>query len=162
MEPGVFGILEPVLLWPRSISERMADGQLEAIFAHELAHVRRRDNFGAALHLSVQIVFWFHPMVWWIGSRLTDERERAVDEEVVQSGRDPQEYAESILKACQFYVESSFVCVAGINGSDLKQRIERIMTNRDRDSLTSWRKVLLLGAGFVMVAGPVAVGDRQL
>ena len=86
-EPGVFGILSPVLLWPRRIAERLDDDQVEAILAHELAHVRRRDNLAAALHMVVQALFWFHPLVWWVGARLVDERERACDEEVHPAGQ---------------------------------------------------------------------------
>ena len=66
VEPGIFGIYRPVLLWPRGISERLTDEQVEAILAHELCHLRRRDNLAAALHMVVQTIFWFHPLVWWI------------------------------------------------------------------------------------------------
>jgi bla regulator protein BlaR1 len=81
-EPGVFGLVHPVLLWPRSVGERLGDRQVEAILAHELAHVRRRDNLAAAVHMVVEVLFWFHPLVWWLGTRLVDEREQACDEEV--------------------------------------------------------------------------------
>jgi uncharacterized protein (TIGR03435 family) len=77
LELGVFGILRPVLLWPHSISEHLDDAHLEAVLAHELHHVRRRDNLAAGIHLVVEAIFWFHPLVWWLGSRLIDERERA-------------------------------------------------------------------------------------
>ena len=133
----MFGILRPVLLWPRDIDMRLDDAQVHAILAHELAHVRRRDNLTAAMHMFVEAVFWFHPLVWWIGARLVDERERACDEEVVRLGNDPHVYAESILKTCQFYVESPLTCVPGVTGSDLKKRIERIMSHRPGTSLGS-------------------------
>lgn len=81
---------------------KLTDAQLESVIAHELCHVRRHDNLAAALHMLVEAVFWFHPLVWWIGARLVDERERACDEEVVRLGSDPQIYAESILKVCEF------------------------------------------------------------
>ena len=77
--------------------------------------------------MAVQAIFWFHPLVWWIGARLVDERERACDAEVVRLGSDPRVYAESLLKTCQFYVESPLVCVSGVTGSDLKKGIEQIM-----------------------------------
>ena len=114
-----------MLLWPRSIGARLSDEQVEAILAHELAHVRRRDNLTAAIHMVVQSVFWFHPLVWWLGARLVDERERACDEDVIRLGSEPQVYAEGILKTCEFYVESPLACVSGVTGSDLKKRIER-------------------------------------
>src|SRR6266566_3662106 len=135
LEPGVFGITRPVLLWPEGISERLEDSHLEAILAHELWHVRRRDNLAAAVHMVVEALFWFHPLVWWLGARLVDERERASDEAVVGSGSAPHVYAESILKTCQFSLESPLVCMAGITGSDLKKRIELIMRNDARESL---------------------------
>ena len=118
LEPGVFGIWTPVLLWPRSIANHLDERQVEAILAHEVMHVRRRDNLAAAMHMVVQALFWFHPLVWWIGARLVDERERACDADVIRLGSDPRVYAESILAMCQFYVDSPLVCVAGVTGSD--------------------------------------------
>jgi beta-lactamase regulating signal transducer with metallopeptidase domain len=48
----------------------------------------------AAIHMFVETVFWFHPLVWWIGKRMVEERERACDEEVLQLGGEPRVYAE--------------------------------------------------------------------
>ena len=64
--------------------------------------------------------------------RMIDERERACDEDVIRLGSEPEVYAESILKTCQFFIESPLVCVAGVTGSDLKKRIEQIMTEERR------------------------------
>jgi len=158
LEPGVFGIVRPVLLWPRDIGLHLTDEQIDAILAHELCHLRRHDNLAAALHMVVQTVFWFHPLVWWIGARLVDERERACDEEVIRLGSEPEVYAESILKTCKFYVESPLVCVSGVTGSDLKKRIEQIMTNDAAPMLPFWRKALLASAGVVAFATPVVFG----
>ena len=158
VEPGVFGIMKPVLLWPRRIAEHLNDGQIEALLAHELCHVRRRDNLAASVHMFVEAVFWFHPLVWWLGARLLDERERACDEDVIRLGTEPEVYAESILKTCKFCLESPIACVAGISGSDLKHRIERIMKNRAAQQLNVWRRVVLVTAGIVTIAGPIAIG----
>ena len=143
LEPGVFGILRPVLLWPREIDLRLDDAQVRAMLAHELAHVHRRDNLTAAMHMFVEAVFWFHPVVWWIGARLVDERERACDEYVVRLGNDPDVYAESILKTCQFFVESPLTCAPGVTGSNLKKRIERIMSNHQGGRVRGWAKTFL-------------------
>jgi bla regulator protein blaR1 len=158
LEPGVFGILKPVLLWPRRIAEHLNDGQIEALLAHELSHVRRRDNLTASIHMLVEAVFWFHPLVWWLGARLLDERERACDEDVIRFGTEPQVYAESILKTCKFCLESPLACVAGVTGSHLKHRIERIMNDRAAQELSVWRRFLLVTAGVMTIAGPIAVG----
>ena len=69
LEPGVFGIFRPVLLWPDSVSVHLDDAHLEAVLAHELCHVRRQDNLMAALHMFVESLFWFHPLIWFIGAR---------------------------------------------------------------------------------------------
>jgi bla regulator protein blaR1 len=158
MEPGIFGIYRPVLLLPEGIMERLSPEQLRAILAHELCHVRRRDNLAAAIHMAVESVFWFHPLVWWIGARMVEERERACDEEVVRLGSEPEDYAEGILNVCKYCLESPLPCVAGVTGSNLKKRIEEIMTQKLSHQLSAARKVLLAVAGFAAVAGPVAIG----
>jgi TonB family protein len=158
LEPGVFGIVRPLLLWPAEISKHLEDTHLEAILAHEVQHVRRRDNLAAAMHMMVAAIFWFHPLVWWLGARLVEERERACDEEVLLLGNPPQIYAESILKTCEFCVESPLTCVSGVTGADLKQRIVRIMTQRSADKLSVGRKFLLAGIALGSLTGPVIVG----
>ena len=158
MEPGVFGLFRPVLLLPQGIQSRLTPEQLQAILAHELCHVRRRDNLAAALHMLVEALFWFHPLVWWIGRRLVDERERACDEEVLRLGSEPEVYAESILHVCKFYLESPLPCTSGITGSDLKKRIETIMTQHLSLPLSLTRKLLLSGAALAAIGAPVFVG----
>ncbi len=111
LEPGVFGIFRQVLLLPEGITDRLTPAQWNAILAHELCHVRRRDNLTAAIHMAVEAIFWFHPLVWWIGTRLVDERERACDEEVLLGAGNPEAYAEGILNVCKLYLESPLRCV---------------------------------------------------
>ena len=158
LEPGVFGILNPVLLWPRHIERHLTGHQIDAVLAHEVAHARRRDNLAAAAHMAVQAAFWFHPVVWMIGSRLVEERERSCDEDVVGMGSDPRTYAESILKTCQWCLEAPAVCVAGVTGSNLKWRVEQIMGSDRRRPLTAWSRLVLALTAMVSLAVPIAVG----
>jgi bla regulator protein blaR1 len=158
LEPGVFGIFRPVLLWPAKISEHLEDSHLRAILAHELAHVRRRDNLTAALHMAVEAIFWFHPMVWVLGTRMVEERELACDEEVLQLGNSPSIYAESILKTCKFCMETPLACVSGITGAELKKRIVRIMAPAIAEKLSPGRKLLLTSVGIATFVGPVLFG----
>jgi len=157
-EPGVVGVVRPVLLLPEGIAARLTTEQLQAILAHELCHVRRRDNLTAAIHMLVEVLFWFHPLVWWIGARLVEERERACDEGVVELGNEPQAYAEGILKVCQFYMESKLTCVAGVSGANLKHRVESIMSNRVIDNMNAAKKALLGTVALAVLCVPVAVG----
>lgn len=159
LEPGILGILRPVLLLPVGISDRLTDAQLAAIITHELCHVRRRDNLAAAFHMVIEAIFWFHPLVWWIGARLVDERERACDEEVLRLGNEVQAYAEGILKVCEFYLELPLLCAAGVTGSNLQKRIEGIMAYHTARGLNLGKKLLLATIGIVAVLGPVAAGS---
>ncbi len=158
IEPGIFGIFRPVLLLPEGIADRLTPAQLQSILVHELCHVKRRDNLAALIHMLVEATFWFHPLVWWIGARLIEERERACDEEVLRSGSQPGVYAESILQVCKFYLESPLECVSGVTGSDLKKRIESIMSGLPGRSLTPARKLMLVAASLSAIGGPLIFG----
>lgn len=158
LEPAVFGIRAPVLMWPQRMGERLNDDQIASILAHELSHVRRRDNLVASVHMVIQAVFWFHPFVWWVGARLLDERERSCDEDVIELGNEPGMYAESILKTCRFSVGAPFIAVAGVTGSNLGKRIEAIMRRDAGRALNRWKKLLLATAAALAIGGPVVVG----
>lgn len=158
LEPGVFGLRHPVLVWPEGISEWLDDAQLEAVIAHELCHVRRRDNLAAVFHMMVEAIFWFHPLVWWVGSRLIDERERACDEEVLACGSERQTYAESILKVCEFCVGSPLACVSGVTGADLKKRMVHIMSEHVVRKLDFSRRLLLSAVAVAVIAAPIGFG----
>ncbi len=158
-EPGVFGIWRPILLWPEQLSARLDDQHIEAILAHELMHVRRHDNLTAALHMLVEAVFWFHPLVWWMERRMVQERERACDEAVVELGGRPEAYAESLLKTCRFCVESPLRCVSGVTGAGLNKRIISIMTMKMICKLSPGRKLLLFSIGIAALAAPLVLGE---
>lgn len=158
IEPGVFGILRPVLLLPAGIESRLTPSQLDAILAHEMAHVRRRDNLTAAIHMLVETLLWFFPLVWWLRARLIEEREKACDEEVLQMGLDPETYAQGIVGVCKIYAESLMPCAAGVSGSDLRQRLKRILNLKLGQNLTPMRKAILTTFCFAAVMGPAAWG----
>jgi len=158
IEPGVFGVIRPVLLWPAGLSDRLDDAQIEAILAHEVEHVCRHDNFSAMIHVLVEALFWFHPLVRWMSAKMNEERERACDEKVIEQDARPEVYAESILKVCSFCVEPSTPCISGVSGADLKERILRIITRRSGVALSSGRKILLSAAAAVILAVPFGFG----
>jgi uncharacterized protein (TIGR03435 family) len=162
LEPGVFGVFRPVLLIPEKLVHRLSPPQLRSILAHEMCHIRRRDNLTAAIHMVVEAIFWFHPAVWWIEARLIEERERACDEAVLQLGNNAEVYAEGILNVCKFYTESPMVCMSGVTGSDLKRRILRIMAEQGARQLDLTRKVLLSAVALLVVSVPVIFGVLPL
>jgi bla regulator protein blaR1 len=156
--PGIYGITRPILIWPSRVLHRLNETEIKSVLAHELCHVRHCDNLTAAIHMLVEAIFWFNPLVWWIGSRLERERERACDEHVLELTGTPQAYAESIIKVCELCLESPLPCVSGITGADLKKRIVRIMADEVAEKLGLGRKFLLAAAGLMVLNTPVLAG----
>lgn len=159
IEPGLVGLWRPILLVPETLPERLSRAEIDALLAHEACHRNRRDNLAAALHMLVEALFWFHPLVWWIGARMIEERERACDEAVVRAGHDRAAYARSLVEICRLYLQSPLDCVAGASGSNLKTRVEAIMTDPPVLPLSGAKKALLLATGACAVATPVAAGQ---
>src|SRR5262245_18370588 len=121
---------------------------------HERCHIQRRDNVTAAVHMVAEPMFWFYPVVWWIGSRLVDERERACDQEVVRTFGEPKTYAEGIVNVCKRYVEMPLACGSGVSGANVKNRISDILSNRTLAKLSAAQKVVLAGVGAIAVIAP--------
>ena len=158
MEPAVFGVLHPVISLPIGMADRLDDHELDAVLAHELCHIRNCDNLLAAIHTAISAIFWFHPLLWWIGARIVEERERACDEDVLARGAVPELYGEAILKICRFYLQSPVTCASGISGADLSRRIEEIIRNPKRRAVGIARKSLLITTAIGAIAAPVTVG----
>lgn len=158
LEPGLIGIFRPVILLPEGLARSLTREELNAVLAHELTHLARRDNFTAALHMLVETIFWFHPLVWWISRRLVEERERACDENVLATGNAPLVYAQSILKVCRYYVQTPLACASGMSGPDLNVRLVAIMKGGESDELPPATILLLAGLSAATLMLPIAAG----
>lgn len=162
LEPGLVGIWNPVLLLPEELRTRLSSEETRSILAHELAHLRRRDNLTFAIHMLIEALFWFYPPIWWLGARLIEERERACDESVLASDIDAEVYAQSILKVCRFYLRSPLPCTAGVSGADLKKRIEAIMDGHPTLRVNAAQKLLITMIGAAGVFIPILFGVLTL
>ena len=158
LEPGVVGLRRPVILLPEGIDSYLSAGQLAAVLAHEVCHVRRRDNLTAAMHMLVEAVFWFHPLVWVIGARLVATREQACDEHVVAESAEPIAYAEGIVSVCRRYVEAPHMAVAGVGGANVRARIDAILANRIGRRLTLSKRLVLATVAALSLVVPVVTG----
>jgi bla regulator protein BlaR1 len=158
LELAVVGFVRHVVLLPEGIAQSLTCSQLQAVLAHEECHARRLDNLTAAIHSVVEALFWFHPLVWWIGAKLVEERERSCDEAVLSAGSEPQDYARGILVVCKSYVQSPLRWVSGVTGSDLKTRIRSILSGEIADDLNFSRKAALAAASALTLVAPVLVG----
>lgn len=156
--PGLFGIFRPVLLLPQGITSNLTKPEMRAILDHELCHLERNDNLTAAIHLIVEAIFWFHPLVWWLGARLIAERENACDENVVENGNEAGTYAEGILKVCRFYAGPPPPLAAAVLSAGLEGRLESIMASRAVAQLSRARKALIGICALIALAWPLAGG----
>ncbi|MBA3242250.1 MAG: M56 family metallopeptidase, partial [Acidobacteria bacterium] len=159
VEPGVWRTRRPVILLPESIAEHLDADELEALMLHELVHVERRDNAVGNLQMALSCLFWFHPLVWFVGRRLLAEREQACDERVLEVGGQRGAYASSILKVVRFCFGWKVAGVSGAAaGSNLRRRIEKIMHEQMNPKASAWQRALPLGAAALALAFSVGAG----
>ena len=156
--PGVFGAFRPVVMLPRTIVRELSPAQMQAVLAHEMCHVRRRDNLTAAIHKCVEVIFWFHPLVWWVGANLLREREAACDEAVIEEGYEQVVYAESILNVCRLGIAAQVAGMSASTGGSLKERLISIMSDQRASPIDHLRFSLLFGAAILTCYGPIAAG----
>ena len=91
--PLTYGILKPVILIPSALLLQMSPTQLEAIIAHEMAHIKRHDYLVNLLQSILEMLFFFHPVFWWINHEAKKQREMACDEMAVALGANPKDLA---------------------------------------------------------------------
>jgi beta-lactamase regulating signal transducer with metallopeptidase domain/HEAT repeat protein len=130
--PMVIGLLRPVVLMPASLLTGLTMQQIEAILAHELAHVRRYDYAINLVQTVIETFFFYHPAMWWLSRRLRDEREQACDElAVAQCGGDPIFYSRVLLTVEEWRRERIAFAPAATGGS-LSLRIRKLIGEDDR------------------------------
>ena len=131
--PVVVGLWKPAILVPAALLTSLPLPCLEALLAHELAHVRRMDPLWALLQGVVEALLFFHPAVWWLSARLRAEREELADQLAARVLGDPRRLARALdaLDDLQPSVPSHplFVALAA-RGGHLLTRIERLLSPR--------------------------------
>ncbi len=94
--PVTVGFWRPVILLPAALLSGMPVALLEALLAHELAHVRRWDYLVNLLQSVAEALLFFHPVVWWLSARMRAEREQVADALAAQALQDPQQLATAL------------------------------------------------------------------
>src|SRR4029077_3963657 len=130
MSPAVCGLFRPVILLPRALAERLSPAQLRVVLLHEIFHLRRGDVWVNCAQSLLQIVYWWHPLLWVANARIRRVREEAVDDVVMLTLRDDAEnYAPRLLGVAKLAFSRPLVSLGlvGILESRgaLRQRIER-------------------------------------
>jgi|GEM_PF-1461356 len=126
--PIVVGHLKPVILIPVGTITGLPPEQLEAILAHELAHIARHDFLVNILQSVVEIIFFYHPGVWWISKVIREERENCCDDLAVEHNKDSLTFAKALAQLQEIHWQQPTLAIA-LNGkkSNLKSRIERLL-----------------------------------
>ena len=124
--PTVIGWLKPVILLPASTLAGLTPRQLEAILAHELAHIRRHDYLVNLVQTLVETLLFYHPAVWWLSRRIRVERENCCDDLAVSLCGDPYAYARALADLEERRGERGRLALAASGGS-LLQRVRRLI-----------------------------------
>jgi hypothetical protein len=146
--PVVVGWLRPAIVFPVAAVSGLSTAQIEALLAHELAHVRRHDYFVNLLQSCAEVVLFYHPAVWWLSGRIRRERERCCDDIAVRVC-DRLVYATALTDLASMV--SPRIALAA-TGGDLVDRVRRIL-EREESFMSARRRwssaavlVVLLGA----------------
>ena len=123
--PAVLGWLRPVVFLPVTALTGLSEGQLRAVIAHELAHIRRFDAFVNLFQVAVETLLFYHPAVWWLSKRVRAERENCCDDVALSICGNPAEYARALALMEQWRVAPSFVMAA--NRGPLASRVARLL-----------------------------------
>ena len=143
-EAGLWGIWRPTVVLPERGTSRLSDEEMEAVMLHELLHVERRDNLAAFLQKAIVALLWFFPLAWLIDKKLSEERERACDEEVVRLKHSPETYISGILKVVRGCVEQRLVGTSSIGGSSLNRRMKHLLSTAPPRKLGIFEYVLII------------------
>ena len=135
--PIVAGYLSPVILLPVSLLTSMPPAQLEAILAHELAHIRRHDFVINLFQTMIETLFFYHPAVWWLSNRIRVEREHCCDDMVVTCVGNNVEYGRALLAIAEHNVRYSVLALGAADGS-LLSRVRRIVGVRSDGTPRRW------------------------
>ncbi len=127
--PTVIGWLKPVILFPMSALAGLSPSQLEALLAHELAHIRRWDYVVNLLQTVIETVLFYHPAVWWISRRVRAERENCCDDWAAKISGDEVGYVRALLHMAELHLAQNPIALAAGDG-DLLQRAKRLLSGK--------------------------------
>jgi uncharacterized protein (TIGR03435 family) len=131
--PAVVGCLRPYILLPLTALTGLSAAQMEAILAHELAHIRRHDYLVNLLQTAIETLLFYHPAVWWVGKQMRIERENCCDDIAVAACGNAFEYASALAEMEEIRGRIPEPALAA-TGGDLLMRVRRLLGQPDRAS----------------------------
>ena len=158
--PSVIGWLRPVILAPVGVLCGLAPEQVEALLAHELAHVRRHDYLVNVLQGIAESLLFYHPAVWWISNQIRTEREHCCDDLAVAASGDVLVYARALAEL-ESMRPAHFKAALSANDGSLLRRIQRLADPVAAHRPAGWGVAWSLGALLLLGIAGVAVTGAQ-
>jgi hypothetical protein len=162
--PTVIGWLRPAILLPASVLTGLTPDQLEAVLAHELAHIRRRDYLVNIAQSVVEVLLFYHPAVWWVSHRIRVEREHCCDDVAVSACGSVVTYTRALAELDQLGAQALQPAMAA-SGTPLLERVRRLAgVSRDAGRGVSWvaSVVPFAAVGALAISQPVPIQGRLL
>jgi beta-lactamase regulating signal transducer with metallopeptidase domain len=157
--PGMAGIFRPVIFLPAAALANLPPEYLEAVLAHEIAHIRRHDYLVNLFQIAAETLLFYHPAVWWLSARIREEREYCCDDAAVRSCQNVAGYARALTALEKLRLSAPAPALGGTDGP-LLRRIQRLLgePRATASGQTSGILVLLLGLTCVAVGARVTQG----
>ena len=153
--PTAIGFIKPVIAVPAWVMNELSADELNQILLHELAHLRRWDDWTNLAQKVVRALFFFHPAVWWIEKRVSLEREMACDDAVIEQTASPRAYAECLTHLAEKTLIQRSMALAQAALGRIRQtslRVSQILdVKRQPGAGRGWKPAVSLVAGFALV-----------
>jgi hypothetical protein len=152
--PTAIGFVNPVIVIPRWLLQELSPAELKQVLLHELAHLKRWDDWTNLAQKIVKALLFFHPAVWWIEKQVSLEREMACDDAVLAETANPHAYAECLTHLAEkSFVRRSLALAQAALGR-IRQTSLRVAQILDADRPTptkhAWKPAVALVAGFTV------------
>jgi hypothetical protein len=159
--PVVLGWFRPIVIVTTQALTGLSPQQLQAIIAHELAHIRRHDAFVNLFQIVAEMFLFYHPAVWWVSRRIRIEREVCCDHEALTACGEPVSYARALTMMEEWRAAPSMLMAA--NRSPLAERVIRLlgMQGASARSRAAGVGACALGVAVALFAGSVFVAAAQ-
>src|SRR5213595_234646 len=155
--PAVLGWFRPVVLLPVRALTGLTEAQIEAVIAHELAHIRRLDCFVNLFQIATETLLFYHPAVWWMSQRVRAERENCCDDEAIAICGDAVNYARALTLMEEWRTAPALMMAA--NRSPLAERVVRLL---EWDGTAGRIGVAGLTGSFLCLLGALLAGNAFL
>jgi beta-lactamase regulating signal transducer with metallopeptidase domain len=154
--PVTIGLLKPVILFPIGFINRLPEREVEAILAHELAHIIRRDYLFNILQSLVEALFYYHPAVWWLSAQVRNERESACDDMAIALLGNKLNYAKALvtIQEMAFTSLSPALGFAGDRKGQLMHRVQRLFSQQNfkLNAMEKWITTALVVCSIAVLA----------